>query len=275
MLSCLEIDLMNTTILSTGNKGGVGKTTTAQGIIEYLMAGEVPVHIAQIDRQARLAQLNNCEVLTIASDPDAARVEPALEMARFGPLMDLLDATVGKGTTVIDLGANEVDRFSAWARLCELDEELVGAGRTTLIFNVFNAEEQSIIEAAKSAEMMSSALPSAQIVYVENQRFSRVKDLNPGSAALSTYQRLIEPALKTAPSICIPRISGNSYQWFEQQRISFGRVALMDTHEIMAVTGLGKADAKIARGDIAHWMGNVFGQLDTILGHGVRADDRI
>ena len=270
----LNADLMNTTILSAGNKGGVGKTTTAQGIIEYLMAGEVPVHIAQIDRQARLAQLNNCEVLTIASDPDAARAEPALEMARFGPLMDLLDSTVGKGTTVVDLGANEVDRFSAWARLCELDEELVAAKRKTLIFNVFNAEEQSIIEAAKSAELMSSALPSAQIVYVENQRFSRVKDLNPGSAALSTYQRLIAPRLKTAPSICIPRISGNSYQWFEQQRISFGRVALMETHEVMAVTGLGKADAKIARGDIAHWMGIVFDQFDTVLGQGGRTDDR-
>jgi hypothetical protein len=49
--------------------------------------------------------------------------------------MDLQDVTVGRGTTIIDLGANEVDRFTAWAKLCELDDELVAAGSNTFILN--------------------------------------------------------------------------------------------------------------------------------------------
>jgi hypothetical protein len=99
---------------------------------------------------------------------------------------------------------------------------------------------------------MENALPSARLIYVENQRFSRISDLNRGSGALATFQRLIKPALATTPSLVIPRIGGNSYERFEQQRISFGGVALMEISQIMAVTGLCKADAKIARGDISH-----------------------
>jgi cellulose biosynthesis protein BcsQ len=84
-LPSITADLMNTVVLVAGNKGGVGKTTTAQGCIEYLQICDIPVHIAQVDRQARLAQLNKCDVLTIESDPDAARADPALEMARSVP----------------------------------------------------------------------------------------------------------------------------------------------------------------------------------------------
>jgi len=265
-LKSLPVDLNNTVVFTTGNKGGVGKTTVTQGVLDTLLLNSIPYFVAQVDRQDRLAQMNQVEVLTILSDPEVTTIDPESEFRRFGPLMDLIIGAAGQGTAVIDLGANELDRFCAWAKLSDLDGAIGDTNQNVVALVVFNAEEQSIVESRKSIEAILDALSLAQVVLVENQRFGRISDLAPGSDIAVAYERELGPFVKRYPKVTVPAVRGNSYQRFEHRRLSFGAVAVMSPAQIMGITGLGMADARIARGDIAKWLEVVSDQFEHLLG---------
>jgi len=265
-LKSLIVQLNNTVIVTTGDKGGVGKTTVTQAVLDTLLLNSIPYFVAQVDRQDRLAQMNQVEVLTIPSDPEGMTTDPESEFRRFGPLMDLIIGAAGDGTAVVDLGANELDRFCAWAKLSDLDGAIEDTNQSVVALVVFNAEEQSIVQAGKSIKAITDTLSMAQVVLVENQRFGRINDLAPGSDVAVTYAREIGPFLKRYPKVTVPAVRGNSYQRFEHRRLSFGAVAVMSPAQIMEITGLGMADARIARGDIAKWLEVVSDQFEHLLG---------
>ena len=111
-------------IVVANDKGGAGKSTLALAITDKLtIAGHSPV-VIQIDRQKRLSAALGRDVITISSDPKAARTDPGKELARFSPVLDAITRSVAAGPIVIDIGAGEVGRFSEWAALVDLDEEL-------------------------------------------------------------------------------------------------------------------------------------------------------
>jgi len=259
-----NVSLYNIMAIFANNKGGVGKTTAAHAFTDFAIYHNHEVNIAQIDRQERLSRLYDCPVVTIKSDPDSARRNPEEELGRFSPIMDWADKWHGKGPLILDLGANEVDRFSTWAKLCMFADELDANGTAVVVFIVFTAEEQSIQEARQTANALLSAFPAARIVYVENQRFGSIAALK-GDAAAS-YRQFIAPALAVSPTIRIPMIPMNSYHHFEQSRLRFTEVAALSTADVMNLTGLAKANAIMARGDIIAWMITVFDRLDALFG---------
>jgi len=244
----LKINFQNAIFFIAGGKGGTGKTTTAQLIIDYLFLLGWQFFVAQVDRQARLQVLNDCDVLTI------------------DPLLDLFDKTIGAGTTVVDLGANEVDRFATWAAAVDLDEEAQNSDRSIVAFILYNAEEQSIIEAGKTAKAFLRVLPSTKLVFVENQRIGRLELAPAGSAIREAFKNNIQPFLAVSHTLVIPAVRANSHMRFEQQRVSFTHVGLMSPDEIMAVTGLPKAQSKIVRGDVKFWVMTVTLALNKLFG---------
>lgn len=261
------ISLENTVNIFANGKGGVGKTSGCQTGIEYcIIRGLVPA-IAQVDEQGRLAALNQSRVLTISIDPKAARENPNLELQRFGPLSDLIvDAPKGQ-PVFIDLGANEDQRFGYWCRQAEVAEDIEESGRQVVLYVVYTSEQEALEKAGATARDLKQSLPISRLCLVENQRFGRIGDLVPGSAAHDAYQQHIQPLLQEAHTIRMPRIRGNSYARFEQARIPFSRVARMSTAEVMDITGLGRADARIVRGDVSEWLEHMFVQLDQLFGN--------
>lgn len=263
------ISFENTVNVYGNGKGGVGKTSACQTGVEYaIQRGLVPA-IAQVDEQGRLAALNKSGVLTISIDPKASRENPNLELQRFGPLSDLIVDTPKGQPVFIDLGANEDQRFGYWSRQAEVAEDIEESGRQVVLYVVYTSEQEAIEKAGATARDLKRSLPISKLCLVENQRFGRIGDLVPGSAAYDAYQRHIQPLLLMDGSLAIrmPRIRGNSYARFEQARIPFSRVAQMSTAEVMDITGLGRADARIVRGDVSEWLEQMFLQLDQLFGH--------
>ena len=85
-----ETDKRRWAIVVANEKGGVGKSTLALAITDKLaIAGYSPV-VIQIDRQKRLSAALGQDVITISSDPKAARSDPCNELPRFSPLLQLL-----------------------------------------------------------------------------------------------------------------------------------------------------------------------------------------
>lgn len=262
-----DIDMTKVFAAIENGKGGVGKSTFAQLLIEYFLFRLLSPIVIQVDAQARLAELNNFEVSTVASSPELVRADPSQQLSRFAVITDRAEEGGKSGRPVIvDIGANEDGNFAFWAQQCELDADLEEFGLRPVVFVVFTSEQEAIEKAVEAVASVVRALPSAHIVLVENQRFGAIEQLHPASSAYRAYAERLAPAASAASYIVMPKIPANSYARFEPHRLSFSRVVQMSPAEITAITGLQRADAKICRGDVAFFLATMFDQLDQLFG---------
>ncbi|MFN4925023.1 AAA family ATPase [Bradyrhizobium sp.] len=252
-------------IVVANEKGGVGKSTLALAITDKLAIAGYSAVVVQIDRQQRLSAALGQDVITIASDPKAARVDPGKELARFSPVLDAVARAGAAAPIVIDIGAGEVGRFCEWAALVDLDEELGEFGFDPVIFVPFTAEAEAIRQAHWTAERLTAALPHAKIILVENQRDGRITDLHPASAAWQEWSGKLEPVADRNALLVMGAIPGGSWRYFEAAGSRFIGVVNLDTPAAMQLSGLPRAEAKIARGDVAQWLVTLFDDLDRVL----------
>lgn len=260
-----ETDNRRRAIVVANEKGGVGKSTLALAITDKLaIAGHSPV-VIQIDRQQRLSAALGQGVITIASDPKAARADPGKELARFSPVLDAVEQAAASASIVIDIGAGEVGRFAEWAALVDLDEELGDFGFHLIVFVPFTAEAEAMRQAHWTIERLTTAIPRAEIILAENQRDGRIADLHPASTAWQEWTDKLKLAAERNALIIMGAIPGGSWRYFEAAGSRFIDVVDLETPAAMQLSGLPRAEAKIARGDVAQWLVALFGELDRAL----------
>ena len=206
------------------------------------------------------------DVITIASDPKAARADPTKEVARFSPVLDAVERAHVTAPIIIDIGAGEVGRVAEWAALVDLEEELAEFGFRLIIFVPFVAEVEAIRQAHWTVERLTSATPAADIVVVENQRDGRIVDMHPASAAYAEWTDRLKPVAEANTLLTMGTIPGGSWRHFEAAGNRFIAVVDLTTQAAMQITGLPRAEAKIARGDVAQWLVAVFSELDRVFG---------
>lgn len=224
-----------------------------------------PPSVIQIDRQSRLAAVLGRDILTITTDAKAARLDPATEVTRFSPMLDRIENSAGKSPVLIDIGAGEVERFVIWAGLADLDEDLKEWGYRVFVLAPYLAEAEAIRQAAWTVERVQAVLPAATVVLVENQRDGRIAGLHPAAAAAQAYADHILPLRQTTIAMVMPSVPGGSWRHFEAACCRPTDVVAMSPQRIMELTGLPRAEAKIARGDIAQWLTSMFSELDQII----------
>jgi len=152
-----------------------------------------------------------------------------------------------------------------WASLVDLEEDAIEWGFDPLVFLPFLAESEAIDQASWTAERLKAALPAARICIVENQRDGRIADLHPESSAARAYSQHLRNLGGGVSHLTMPAIPGRSWRHFEVAGCRFADVVDLPTPEIMQLTGLPRAEAKIARGDIAQWLISIFAELDLVL----------
>ena len=260
-----ETDKGRWAIVVANEKGGVGKSTLALAITDKLaIAGYSPV-VIQIDRQKRLSAALGQDVITVASDPKAARTDPGKELARFSPVLDAVTRADTAAPILIDIGAGEVGRFSEWAALVDLDEEFGEFGFHPFVFVPFTAEAEAMRQAHWTVERLTTAIPRADIILAENQRDGRIADLHPASTAWREWTDKLKPAAESNALIIMGAIPGGSWRYFEAVGSRFIDVVDLDTPAAMQLSGLPRAEAKIARGDVAQWLVALFAEIDRVL----------
>jgi hypothetical protein len=266
-------ELRRTIWMILNEKGGVGKTTVSLALIDHLTIEGEPPAIIQIDRQRRLLDAIGTEVLTIDSDPKASRDDPESEFRRFSPVLELIESSAGNAPVVIDCGAGEVGRFANWAAMVDLEEDLQEWGIVCHVMIPFLSEAEAIRQAAWSADKIRSALPSSTIHLVENRRDGALSAAHPLSATSVSVEEHLKKWQQTCHTLVFPAIPGRSWRFFEAAGCRFIDVVEMSVSQTIATTGLPRAEAKIARGDVSQWLVRVFDEFDRTLDIGGRNDE--
>ena len=186
-------------------------------------------------------------------------------MQAFRPLMSALEqAAADRARFLVDVGATQVSPLAAFASLSDLDGELREQEFEGYAFVPAVAAPEAISQARRTIEMLAPTLPTLRPVLVENRRDGAFDSLSAGSEAYRALRRLREthPGL---PEIVMPAIEAGSWRQFEPHFCRPIAVASMDISEVMRLTGLPKAEAKIAKGDVAAWIAEMEHALAPLL----------
>lgn len=258
----MAISLASRLFIIASEKGGVGKSMLALALADRLVIEGYPPSVIQVDRQRRLAAALGGDVLTIESNPKASRNDPELEHRRFSPVLERIEAVAGSNPIIVDIGAGEVGRFAAWSGLADLQEDLEEWGLHCTVVIPYLAEAEAIRQAAWSAERLRAVLPQAEMIFVENRRDGRVDQLHPNSTAAAAVVEHLNPWHHQSNTFAIPSIPGGSWRHFEAACSRFIDIVEMSPKDVMQRTGLPRAEAKIARGDVSQWLVKVFDEFD-------------
>lgn len=262
----MSVSFSSRVFIIANEKGGVGKSTTALALIDWLTLNSQPPTIIQVDRQKRLENSIGKDVLTIDSDPKAARLAPELETRRFSPMLEKIEVSARRAPVIIDIGAGEVERFTTWAALVDLEEEFMEWQLSCHLIVPFLAESEAIRQAAWSLDRLRSAIPQSTVYLVENQRDGKISTLHPNSSATQAFEEFLTSWKNQSTNLTFPAIPGNSWRWFETTDCRFIDVVEMSTTETINRTGLPRAEAKITRGDVSQWLVNIFDEFDRAFG---------
>lgn len=247
--------------------GGQGKTLLMTAIVDLHWLHDRPMVVVQIDDQERLARTIGQDVVTVDTQTiRASRSNPAAGVQAFRPLMAALgQATTDNAAAGIDVGATQITGVVVFASLSDLDGELREMGFEGYAFVPAVAAPEAISQAKRTIEMLAPTLPTLRPVLVENRRDGAFDTLSADSEAYRALRHLREthPGL---PEIVMPAIEAGSWRHFEPHFCRPIAVASMDVSEVMRLTGLPKAEAKIAKGDVAAWVADMEQALAPLLG---------
>jgi hypothetical protein len=253
-------------ITVANDKGGQGKSLVSLAVADHAHLHEAGLGVAQVDTQLRLARALGRKVLTIEPVARDARRDPSADARAFTPFYSLLEKASGRCASVLlDVGANQVERFVTWAGLVDLEEDLVAWSVGTTILVPFVAEGEGIRQAGHTVGLLVERFPAAQVVLVENERDGCFSRLHPASDAANAYRSAIEPVKARAVTLRMPAIEAGSWRAFEAAGCRLVDVPQMSVEKVMSLTGLPRPVAKIARGDVAAWAAIFFAELDRVL----------
>ncbi len=248
------------------DKGGDGKSLTAHALAERGRIADVPVGIVEVDTQGRSLSVLGPHVVSVAIDAKLARRDPGAALRALTPLYAAIETTSrAGGLTIVEFGANEAGRGAMWAGMVDLQDDLHALGTQVFVVTPFTCQAESMRRGAKAANAFLEALPNARLVLIENQRDGAIEGLHPASDAAEAYRGAIIPLAKNAVMLRMPVIEAGSWRPFEALGLRLVGAVTMPVEEIMVKTGLPRPEAKIIRGDVAAWCGEMFKQFDKVI----------
>jgi len=260
-------DDLNCLFLVLSGKGGVGKTTLTLALANLLELNECTFKVIQVDDQTRLAQSLNKDVISIdLTNMRRARRDPTILTKSFQPIYEGVEWVAStRGALLIDVGATQQNGLLEYAGLIELDDDLAELAVPSIILIPTLAEPESINQTLRVLDELDQTLPSARPIVVLNERDQDFEGLHPQSDAGELWMGQLQPRLTNIPTVKMPAIEAGSWLAFERQHCGFLDVIGFDVPTAMAVSGLPRPEAKLARGDVAAWFSHMEQELGLYL----------
>lgn len=253
-------------IVASG-KGGIGKSLLALAIADLFELNNRLLRLFQLDDQQRLEKAVGTSVTSLDINTlKRARRDPTVITKVFDPLYAGIESLrTSDDTILLDVGATQVGNLIDYAGLIDLEEDLLLFGLQGLVFIPAVAEPESIRQAARAIRQFQETLPSLTPVFVENLRDGHLDELSTASQAGQIFASDLEPLLHGIHRITMPLIEAGSWRAFEQNHCRLIDVGTMSIKEIMAMTGLTRPEAKLARGDVLAFFATMEEELEQVL----------
>jgi len=257
-------------IVVASGKGGVGKSLLSLALADLFELNTLPLDIYQLDDQQRLEKAIGRSVVTLdVHTLKRARREPTVITSVFDPFYRGVEKLpTSNRTLLLDVGATQTGNLIDYADLIDLDEDLIEFGISGTVFIPAVAEPESLRQAVRTIELFSRTLPSLRLVFVENLRDGRMSELSTASQAGEIYIKQLLPLLNDIPYLTMPCIEAGSWRTFEQNHCRILDVGTMSLQDTIAMTGLSRPEAKLARGDVLAFFDLMERELSAILPFG-------
>ncbi len=227
-------------ILVGADKGGVGKTTVARTLIDYLNAHQVPLRA--FDTESPRGTLKRFH-------PELAEVVDVTQVCDQMKIFDTLGNDANK-VTVIDVRAGLLSpTLKALGDIGLLDSAKKGQ-ITFIVFHILGPSIASLEEIAETA----STVGDANYFLVKNF-VNRTTFFEWDPATYNSYFSRI----KGAAEISVPKLNEMAYEQVEVASTPFvSFVANKDAR------GEPASYSFVLRGYVRHWLGNVWGEFDRV-----------
>lgn len=199
------------------DKGGTRKTTLLIFLLALLLMDRQQALAFEIDDQGRVARLFGDIVHNlILPDADSLSKTSMGDTAILAPMLAAITETAGDRTILIEVGANLAERV-AFALKTNFVADSIGDDTRIGILTLIEASDDAIALGARSARLIQSALPKADIIVVQPRAHLGIDVTSPNlaSAAKAGFTEVIEPALRTRGPLVWPRMTADLRHAFE------------------------------------------------------------
>jgi hypothetical protein len=247
-------------------KGGVGKTIVSRAAIcRYFAAGLAP-RIVQVDRTSALPALYGEAVIAIGlPGSEAQRADPLGTLRALEPLADAIDLSLADGRPLVnDVGGGQHSAaVVAMIGKSRLDAHVAKRARS-VVFIPMVAEPATMAQGVELVQLVEQAHPNARIIPVLNLRDGAFKFFR-GSAADQIMARGVQPMLERHPPLELPAIPAGALAPFDAHNVTFTHLIEAEPIDLARRLGVSRAMAATLQGDLAEWLGQVWGALEAIL----------
>lgn len=257
-----------------GLKSAIGKTTGARLLADLFEVTGQNWRGISVDRSERLPLLYPDKISQINLPMNSeGRLDPYARTRAFAALDDAIDKVAVDGSALlIDVGSGEYPHalldHAARARLTPL---LARRGMRFTALIVTTIDVMVMSDVPRLVEAVQSALPNARIVVVLNERsgpFVFAKD----TEAEKVWARALKPVLHKHSGVTIPALPPGCWDRFEDQRLRFSEVGLLDPEtseadekQLIGWTRETRSLAVSRHGDVAGWLHDAWTALSPLV----------
>ncbi|MCK1299685.1 MULTISPECIES: hypothetical protein [unclassified Bradyrhizobium] len=254
-------------ILTASKKGGTGKTHLMTTIADLLTLNGYSYCAFQADDKKRLGKMLGARVVDLRPNPDLVMNDPALVRRAFTPFYTACETATGTGGSVLfDIGADEVENTANFLTDVEIEEDLITWKLPMLVFVLVQAEPDAIGSAAETIRRFRMAVPSADLVLVENLHERKSLDqLSVGSIAGQQYAKELKPVLDGVTRIAMPGIISEFWEPYENAGLRFLKAMAMDPTEDSKLLKKPVGDVKRARRAVTIFFRSMHGALSQLI----------
>jgi hypothetical protein len=225
-------------IIVGADKGGVGKTTVARTLLDYLNARKVITRA--FDTEAPRGTLKRFH-------PEITEV---VDVTQVSDQMQIFDTLTDSTVTLIDVRAGLLSPTLNALRDFGFIEAARKGQITFSVFHILGPSIASLDEIAETAEHLSDAKYFLVKNFINNTSFFEWDQ-----ATYNSYFRRI----KDAVDLTIPKLNEMACE-----QVELASVPYLNFIGNKAANGEPAAYSFVLRGYVRHWLGNVWGEYDRI-----------
>ncbi|MGV8954930.1 MAG: hypothetical protein ACOH2M_27780 [Cypionkella sp.] len=217
-----ETALIYHILFIVNDKGGTRKSTLLIFLLSLLLMERMRALAFEIDDQGRVGHLfgdivNNL----ILPDADSLSKSSLGDTAILAPMLAAMTESAGDRTILIEVGANLAERV-AFALKANSVAAMIGDDTRIGILTPIDASDDAIALGARSALLIQSALPKADIIIVQPRAHLGIDITSPNlsPAAREGFSEVIEAALRTRGALIWPLMTADMRHAFEALRTS-------------------------------------------------------